>query len=166
MMHIRKAGKGDCLLIRELASRTWWHTYGAILSAAQLDYMFEMMYSPESLRRQIEEQGHVYFVACRDDVPCGYVSVQPQGERLYHLQKIYVLPGMQGTGAGRLLMEHALQYVKGLYPSEPVTVELNVNRENKAKTFYEHMGFHVARSGDFPIGNGFYMNDYIMVIEL
>ena len=45
--------------------------------------------------------------------------------------------------------------------------EVTVNEQNpEAKGFYEHMGFSVARSGDFPIGNGYYMNDYIMAIKL
>ena len=31
---------------------------------------------------------------------------------------------------------------------------------------YEHLGMHKARQGDFDIGEGFYMNDYIMSIEV
>ena len=45
-------------------------------------------------------------------------------------------------------------------------MELNVNRENRAIRFYEHMGMHKARQGDFSIGNGYFMNDYIMSMEL
>ena len=41
-------------------------------------------------------------------------------------------------------------------------MELNVNRNNKALEFYKKMGMHIAESGDFNIGGGFYMNDYIM----
>ena len=42
-------------------------------------------------------------------------------------------------------------------------MELNVNRNNKALQFYQHMGMRKLREGDFPIGNGYYMNDYIIV---
>jgi len=45
-------------------------------------------------------------------------------------------------------------------------MELNVNRNNKALHFYEHKGMKKLREGDFPIGNGYYMNDYIMGLEL
>jgi hypothetical protein len=45
-------------------------------------------------------------------------------------------------------------------------MELNVNRHNRAVTFYEHMGMHKDREGDFPIGEGYYMNDYIMQMTL
>ena len=44
--------------------------------------------------------------------------------------------------------------------------ELNVNRHNKALDFYKKMGMSIDRSGDFDIGGGFYMNDYIMRKEL
>ena len=45
-------------------------------------------------------------------------------------------------------------------------MELNVNRNNKALQFYEHMGMRKLREGDFPIGNGYYMNDYIMGLDI
>ena len=45
-------------------------------------------------------------------------------------------------------------------------MELNVNRSNRALHFYERMGMRRLREGDFPIGGGFYMNDYIMGLDL
>lgn len=164
MIRSRKAGIDDIALIRDLAEKSFLPTYKEILSADQLDWMFDWMYSADSLRQQIEV-GHVFFIAYDGDRPCGYVSVERQGEALFHLQKIYVLPDFQGKHVGQYLVRLVFDYVRSLYSGE-CTVELNVNRNNKAKFFYERMGFSVARSGDFPIGNGYYMNDYIMAIEL
>ena len=45
-------------------------------------------------------------------------------------------------------------------------MELNVNRRNRALHFYERMGMCRLREGDFPIGDGYYMNDYIMGLEI
>ncbi len=164
MIRSRKAGIDDIALIRDLAEKSFLPTYKEILSADQLDWMFDWMYSADSLRQQIED-GHVFFIAYDGDRSCGYVSVERQGEALFHLQKIYVLPDFQGKHVGQYLVRLVFDYVKSLYSGE-CTVELNVNRNNKAKFFYERMGFSVARSGDFPIGNGYYMNDYIMAIKL
>lgn len=50
--------------------------------------------------------------------------------------------------------------------TEPCLMELNVNRNNKALQFYEYMGMRKLREGDFPIGNGYYMNDYIMGLDI
>lgn len=97
--------------------------------------------------------------------PLGYVSIEPQGERLVHLQKIYVCPEQQGRHVGRALIERAFEEARCLFPDRHGRVELNVNRQNPALAFYQHMGMHIASSGDFDIGNGYFMNDYIMAID-
>jgi ribosomal protein S18 acetylase RimI-like enzyme len=43
-------------------------------------------------------------------------------------------------------------------------LDLNVNRNNQAKHFYEKIGFNVIREEDIPIGP-YWMNDYVMRIE-
>lgn len=124
----------------------------------------EWMYSEASLRDQMAH-GHQYLLAYDGPVAVGYVSVEQQGEHLFHLQKIYVLPERQGEGVGRQLFEAAIALIKSLHPG-PCAMELNVNRQNRAVTFYERMGMHKDRSGDFDIGHGFYMNDYIMRMDI
>lgn len=140
-------------------------TYKDILSSAQIDYMMEWMYSEESLRRQMSEEGHIYYVACREGKAAGYLSIQPEGEHVYHLQKLYILPSFQGMQLGRLLFEQAIAAIKALHPA-PCQMRLNVNRHNKALTFYQKMGMKKVDEGDFPIGNGYYMNDYIMGLDI
>jgi ribosomal protein S18 acetylase RimI-like enzyme len=41
-------------------------------------------------------------------------------------------------------------------------MQLNVNRHNRAKAFYERQGYHVILEEDIAIGDGFFMNDYRM----
>ena len=164
-LEIRRALVEDIPVIRSMASVVFPDTYKDILSPAQIDYMMEWMYSADSLYRQMMDEGHIYYVAYRDNEAVGYLSLQPEGEDVYHLQKIYVMPLCQGMHIGRLLFEHALKVVKERHPA-PCQLRLNVNRANKALTFYEKMGMTKVDEGDFPIGNGYYMNDYIMGIEL
>ena len=164
MFTIRQAQADDCLLINQLAANVFPATYKDILSQEQLEYMFDWMYAPQNIRKQMEE-GHVYFIAYEECEPCGYLSVQQEEENLFHLQKIYVLPAFQKAQAGNYLFHEAIKYIKKVHPA-PCRMELNVNRNNKAVGFYERMGMKIAREGDFHIGNGYYMNDYIMAIEL
>ena len=169
-VEIRKAGADDVPTIHDLAQIAFRHTYRDILSPEQMEYMMDWMYSMPNLRRQVED-GHVYFIAFCDGMPCGYVSVQPEGwsengRQVFHLQKIYVMPSEQGCGLGRLLFEKALSFVREEAGGRPVSVELNVNRNNQAVGFYRHFGMEIRRQGDFHIGNGFYMNDYIMGLDL
>ena len=152
MFEIRKATKDDCPQIRQLAEQIFPATYKEIISQEQIDFMMDWMYSISNLNKQMDD-GHIYFLAYRETAPVGYVSVEQQDKDLFHLQKIYVLGSEQGTGCGKFLFTEAVKYIKTVHPA-PCTMELNVNRENRAIRFYEHMGMHKARQGNFSIGNG------------
>ena len=165
MFKIRKATLEDIEMINRLAWIVFPHTYKEILSPEQMEYMMDWMYSPENLHKQMTEDGHIYYLAFEGDEPAGYLSIQPEGEHTYHLQKIYVLPSFQGKKLGKLLFEQAIKAIKELHP-ESCQMRLNVNRQNKALTFYEKMGMKKVDEGDFHIGNGYYMNDYIMGLDI
>lgn len=164
MVTIRTATQKDIPLIRSLATQVFPATYQEILSPEQLDYMVEWMYSEDSLRKQMDD-GHTYFIASKDGEACGYASVEQEDINLFHLQKIYVLSSFQGHKIGQHLFNEVVSFIKEHHPA-PCTMELNVNRSNKAVDFYKRMGMHIAREGDFDIGNGYYMNDYIMALNI
>lgn len=167
---IRSATSDDIALIGNMAEVVFRETYRNILSPEQMEYMMEWMYSAHSLEKQMDNLGHKYFIASVEGRSAGYMSLNrekplPDGTELFHLQKIYVMPDFQKNGLGRLLIDKAIDYVKTL-SSAPCRIELNVNRNNPAVGFYMNMGFRKVRQGDFYIGNGFYMNDYIMAVEI
>lgn len=165
MFSIQKANVNDCQTIQDLASKIWEPTYGSILSREQLDYMFDMMYSHENLLKQMNELHHQFFLIYKDGVPSGYLSIETVEKDLYEFQKIYSLPSLHGSGIGRYIIEQGVAYLKSIHPG-PFTVCLNVNRDNPAVGFYKHMGFHEHATRDFHIGNGYYMNDFIMRLEV
>ncbi len=160
MTTIRQATHADLSLIRDIAIPTWKVTYADILSEKQMSYMLEKMYSDESLLQQMQEH-HVFFIASVDDRPSGFVSINPKTAECIVLEKIYVLPEAQGSGAGKILVQTAETYVHDQFP-DAAYIELNVNRDNLAVGFYEKMGFQINRTVDEYIGEGFYKNDYIM----
>lgn len=163
MVTFNAATIDDIELINTLASDVFYTTYRSILSPEQLDYMFDMMYSLESLHDQIEVQGAQYFIARKEGEECGYISIIGHGEAEYHLDKIYILKPFQGLGLGRNMVEFAIDYLRSKHrDGESLRLTLNVNRNNRAVGFYHTMGFSVAQSGDFDIGGGYFMNDYIM----
>ena len=166
MFEIRKATLEDIELINRLAWIVFPHTYKELLSQGQIDFMMDWMYSPENLRKQMTEDGHIYYLAFDGSEPAGYLSIQPEGEHTYHLQKIYVLPSYQGKKLGKLLFNQAIQAIKELHP-EPCQMRLNVNRYNtNAVEFYQRMGMKKVFEGDFDIGHGYLMTDYIMELDI
>ena len=74
-----------------------------------------------------------------------------------------MLPAQQGKSIGKLLLHHVIDLVKA---KGAKTLLLNVNRNNKAKEFYEHLGFKVISEEDIDIGEGYFINDYIMSYKL
>lgn len=169
-MEIRRAPNSDLATIHEMAEVVFRQTYRTILSPDQMDYMMEWMYSLPNLEKQVAH-GHTYYIAWDGQEPQGYLSVRkdsvdPDGIEVWHLEKIYVMPSAQGTGLGHKLLETAKQHVRDNKSSLKARIELNVNRNNPAVGFYKHQGLTILRQGDFPIGNGYYMNDYIMGVDV
>jgi len=163
MTIIKQAESKDIPLINKLAEEVWFHTYSRILSEEQQHYMFNMMYSPDALKQQMTEKHHVYFILFENDNPQGYISVHVYEGNILYLEKIYILPQSQGKGFGKVLLAKAEEYAKSISLDK---IRLNVNRENKASNFYKHSGYEIISERDFHIGNGFYMNDYIMQKQL
>lgn len=154
---IRRATPTDIPTIQHLSRVIWPVAYGAILSADQIAYMLELMYSSTSLLKQMEEHE---FILCHDaDEPIGFASFSHVGENVFKLHKIYILPERQGKGVGRFMVEHILRAIQ---EKGGVALDLNVNRHNPARFFYERLGFEIIREEDIDIGQGYWMNDYVM----
>ena len=160
MITIINAQLTDIPVIQEIAKRTWPITFQNILSESQIDYMLEMMYSPQALTEQMQEKNHVFLLAKEMENSVGYISYQLEytpGNTKIH--KIYVLPNTQGKGIGKLLIDEVLKIAKQKKQS---SLTLNVNRDNRAIRFYKHLDFKIVGEENIPIGNGFLMEDYIM----
>jgi GNAT superfamily N-acetyltransferase len=161
---IRPADLDDINAIGFLAQQIWPDTYGKILSPEQLKYMLKLFYSPKSLRRQMVDEHHRFLILEQADEPIGFASWGPGSDPVvYKLHKIYVLPGRQGKGLGRTLLQFIFESIR---PEGAMRLRLNVNRFNKARQFYERMGFTVIGEEDIDIGHGYFMNDYIMEIPV
>jgi len=159
---IRKATTEDISVIQRLAHATWPDTFKEILSAEQIKYMLELIYSKTSLKKQLAE-GHNFLIAEENDTPIAYADYSLLKDDIYKLHKIYVLPQRQGKGIGKLLIEYIIDAIK---KSNAATLLLNVNRYNEAKAMYERLGFKVIGEEDIDIGEGFFMNDFIMEKKL
>ena len=163
-LSIRPADLDDINTIGFLAQQIWPSTYGGILEPEQLEYMLKLIYSPASLRRQMIDEHHQFVIVEQGEEAIGFASWSKTKEKgVFKLHKLYVLPGQQGKGLGRTL----LQYLFGeIRPAGGKKLRLNVNRYNRAKQFYERLGFAVVGEEDVPIGNNYFMNDYIMEADV
>ncbi|MEO8110430.1 MAG: GNAT family N-acetyltransferase [Ginsengibacter sp.] len=164
MLSIRSAGFEDLQLIQKLAYEIWPSAYSDILATDQLAYMLDKIYSLSSLQHQFAILKHTFILAFENGNATGFASYSAnENSDAYHLHKIYVLPQQQGNGTGKFILNKIIESIRSAGAN---SLDLNVNRYNKAKTFYERLGFKIMKETDIDIGHGYYMNDYIMKLEL
>jgi ribosomal protein S18 acetylase RimI-like enzyme len=166
MSQIHEAELKDIELIIDIAHNTWPVSYKQMITDEQINYMLGRFYSRQSLTEQLLVLHHRFFIYFDDQhQPAGFLSVglDTSEPPLFKIHKLYVLPEKQTAGIGKQLLNHCLSYVQAIGGK---SIILQVNRQNSAVTFYEKMGFHIWKTADFDIGSGFYMNDYIMRLDL
>lgn len=159
-MMIKELAKGELKRIEELARATWPDTFKEILTPDQISYMLNWMYNVDTLGQQ-KEDGHAFYVYNDGELDLGFIGLEPhyKGASKLRIHKIYVLPAAQGKSVGKKLMEFAEERAKELNLD---MLNLNVNRYNAAVDFYKYLGFEIVKTEDIDIGDGFFMNDYVM----
>lgn len=160
MYQINAATVNDIPVIQALADKIWRPTYQSILTSAQMEYMLDMMYSANALQQQMTEKQHQFLILLDDAQPIGYAAYSTTTTpNVYKLHKIYIDLGYQGKGVGKLLLLEVIDQVKKRGAD---ILELDVNKYNKAKFFYEKQGFSVYTERDTDIGQGYLMEDFVM----
>lgn len=175
MIIVKKVGEESIPAIQELAELTWAVAYSAILPPHQMVYMLDLFYSTTALQKQMQE-GDQFILATDNNEAVGFASYSPKecnpdnfGElvevlsELYRHHKIYIDPNQQGKGLAKILLDFIIADIK---PIGATDLELNVNRSNKALGFYQKLGFVITHEEDIDIGNGYFMNDYVMNLAL
>ncbi len=159
---IRSATFNDIAVIQSIAKTTWPIAYGDIISKDQLDYMLNLMYSDASLIKQMEK-GHQFYLFEIKSNPIAFASVSNEGESIFKLNKLYVLPSTQKTGAGKALLQKVIEHAKSKNGKQII---LQVNKQNIAKEFYLKQGFIVLKEDILELEHGYVMDDYIMGLTI
>lgn len=157
-MKLVAATTADIKEISELAALIWNQHYPSIIGQKQVDYMLELMYSAESLQEQMQKKLHQFILIKVNNVSQGFISLHTENNREWVLNKFYINQHVASKGIGSKAFELLKEIIR------PTKITLTVNRQNfKAINFYFKQGFKIERVADFDIGNGFVMNDFVMV---
>lgn len=166
MINIIQANLSDLKKVREIALRTWPQTFANILTPEQIDYMLNWMYQLEALERQVQEKGHVFLLANEGEKSLGFCSYELHAKdpSKTKIHKIYILPGAQGKGVGKKLIQEVAQIA---LENGDTHLFLNVNKYNQsAIDFYSKIGFYEDFREVIDIGNGFVMDDVVMEMKI
>lgn len=152
----KKAEYSDCKLIYELALEIWNTHYVPIIGQKQVDYMLRTLYSEISLKKQMEG-GQEFTLIFLNESAIGYFSLSRK-EKVSFLNKFYIDSNKQQQGIGTTVLNEIILKSRGAK-----SIELTVNRKNfKTINFYFKNGFRIKSVEDFDIGDGYFMNDFVM----
>jgi ribosomal protein S18 acetylase RimI-like enzyme len=166
MSKIRQATTLDIPHIQNIATTTWPETFAEILSKSQMDYMIHMMYSTDALASQIQGDEITFWLATTDKAIKGFMAFQPHhpSELQIKIHKLYILPSAQRKGIGQELIKKLVAFgIAGNFKN----ITLNVNKYNHSATnFYKRQGFDIIKEEVIPIGEGYIMDDYVLLKTL
>jgi len=160
MIKITDATIDDIPTIQDIAEKTWWPTFSKILPAEQIRYMLDTIYDGSTLAKSMADGSQRFILLEAESRRCAFAAYGPRKENpeIIKLHKIYILPECQGKGYGVELID---EIKRRLIAQKLSILDLNVYRYNKAKTFYEKLGFNVIAEEDLPIGP-YRLDDFVM----
>ena len=147
----------DIKEIEIMSAVIWPITYKHILSPNQIKYMLNKYLSVDSIKANIKD-GYTYIILYNEEnTKIGFACYIINKDKVF-LSKLYFLPNAQNKGYGTKVINFLKSY--------KLPIELTVtNTNNPAYDTYLHMGFKVTESVTTDIGEGFYMDDYVMVLK-
>jgi hypothetical protein len=159
MFTLKLADESDFSTIEKLARVIWDKHYITIISQQQIDFMLGKMYSFEALKKQTADGHKLYLIVNDSNEEIGFISTSSDEKKNFWLHKFYILQQKQHTGVGTLVFKRLFNE---LY--EANSIRLNVNRQNfKSVNFYFKLGFKIEKVSDLDVGNGYFMNDFVML---
>jgi diamine N-acetyltransferase len=147
--------------IAVLAGMVWRAHYPGIISHEQIDYMLARMCAVEVMHRELSN-GTAYDRLLVNEELRGFASYAPTrtvGE--FKLHQLYIHPDAQRQGLGGLLLAR-VQNVARERGFEVLVLAVN-KRNTNAITAYRKHGFTIRESVVVDIGDGFVMDDFVMV---
>lgn len=164
MTYFEKLGVNDQERIEEMSSMAKAivrEHFDPLIGREQNDYMISLFQTPEAVHSQLEN-GYRYYFVKEEGRNLGFLAFYPKGSDMY-LSKFYLYKDERHKGHASKMLE----FVKKEAGKEGLEgIILNVNRFNSAVESYLNMGFEIVREEKNDIGNGFFMDDYVIRFRL
>ncbi len=169
MFFIREAAREDAAVLSQLGGQTFYETFIPYNTEEDMRQYISKAYAESRIQQNLANPA-IYYALCYDEKsPVGYtkliadVTYEGLTNRSIEMEKIYVLGSYHGSGAGKLLMEDAMNRAKRLNYD---TLFLGVWKENeKAVGFYQSFGFEIFATRKFQLGQR-WCDDFMMKLDL
>ena len=135
--YVRSASERDLPAISALLGRTWHDTYDDLYGSSNVAELTASWHSTQALKRQLASPRSEFLVADDGKRILGAAFARMTDESTAHLFQLYVDPGDQGHGHGRMLLTELLE----CFPdARRMVLEVAAGNE-RALGFYAHHGF-------------------------
>lgn len=155
--------QGQIDILCAIARQVWHETFDPILPEGQTDYMIDKFQSDHAVKDQMANQNYRYYLAKLDGEYVGFVGFAPhyQGQEETYLSKVYLLVQGRGQGAVKAMFRLVEEETKKEGLSK---IRLTVNKQNThAYQVYQHYGYETVEAVETDIGQGYVMDDFVMV---
>jgi len=158
IIDIRLCLLNDLEVLQEIGFETFDETFRPMNSPETMDAYLDESFSLEKLAEDLGKTHSKFYFIYSDSKLAGYLKLNYapaqsdiNDSESVEVERIYVRKEHKGKGLGKVLMEYAFQQA---IQNKKAYVWLGVWEKNvKAITFYEKMGFEEAGQHSFRIGN-------------
>jgi len=149
--------------VAALAAEIWREHYTPIIGADQVEYMIEKFQSKDAIKHQIDSGDLVYYLLYAARRSAGYFAIQVRSDEVF-LSKLYVARPSRKLGLARMTID----FIKSVAADNCLKrVSLTINKNNRESlAAYERLGFKNEKAVVTDIGNGFYMDDFVLVLPV
>jgi len=145
--------------ISDLAHSIWRDYYLGIISRPQIEFMLAADYSLDQLEKD-RATGTNFLILKENAQPIGFAAFQTLNPSVVKLDKLYLETQHHGKGYGQRLLRET---ERSATEDGASLLLLNVNKHNvRAIAAYRRSGYSHYQSILAPIGNGFFVDDYVL----
>lgn len=142
----------------DLADEIWHEHFTPIIGIEQVEYMINKFQSFNAIKNQIDS-GYEYYLFNYKGEFVGYTGMKKEDSSLF-LSKLYIKKDYRGNKIAKEAMKFMVELCKAM-SLDQICLTVNKNNYNTIAV-YEKIGFIKTRMQKADIGNGFFMDDYIM----
>ena len=142
----RKANFYDAEVISLIGKISFRNAFWNVFDKNNLEEYLKTVYNPDKIEISISKENNTWFITEIDGRPVGFAKVRKfslndeiESVSQMQLEKIYVLPEYQDSGACTALLDEVLNLAHELLP-DYIWLDVYTGNE-KAMHFYERSGF-------------------------
>lgn len=154
---IIRAGIHEAELIAIISRETFYDTYAAENTAANMAKFLTQQFGKAMLMAEVGAEGNHFYLAYKEGEVAGYLklkeSIHPQleGKSAIEISRIYVCKPFIGKAVGRALLQTAIDFAKEQAKDWLWLIAWKENK--KALRFYEANGFEIFAESTFVLGD-------------